>query len=97
MDANESFDDHFNKAKNFYNEALYVFTDGAGNTKYYANPGVDLSQYVKIVCSRETGDTQKSRNRFDTHKDRRGYADWALKGEVINRIYNSFIDVSGLS
>jgi len=96
MDANETFDDHYNKAKNFYNQALFVFADGAGNTKYYANPGIDLSQYVKVVCSRETGDTKKSRDKFELHRDRRGYADWALKAEVLRTIQSSFIDVSSI-
>jgi hypothetical protein len=95
MDANENFDIQYKKAIDFYNKAIFVNVDSRGNLQYYVNPGIDLSTHVKVVCSRETGDTSKSRKRFDTHKNRRGFADWALKQDAVkDLVLKNFINIS---
>lgn len=103
----EEFDSVHTRAKNFFNNALFVFRDG-NQTKYYQNPGIDISQYVKVVCSTDVGDTDKSKKVFRSYRDSKKrevqdyseigrYSEWTLKQDGIKRIMaqnSGFVDLS---
>lgn len=91
MSEFDSFENQYAKALNYYNNALIMIVDNNGNTDYYLNPGIDLSEHVKVVCSKETGDTSYSRERWYKHRDKRGFADWTLTAEGVERVKRSFI------
>ena len=93
----ESFEENQLRANNFFNKAIFIFADGSGSVSYFLNPGIDMSQYIKIVCSRDTGDTDRSRAKFDRYKnsdrmprqnssDLGRYAEWTLTQEGVNKI-----------
>jgi hypothetical protein len=104
----ETFEENYEKAKQFFNKSIFVFGTGAGRTKYLYNPGIDISQYVKVVCSTDVGDTGRSRQVFESYKDSNNrprqasseigrYAEWSLKQEGVQRILQSnsgFIDLT---
>lgn len=90
MDVFDTFDSQYQKAKSFYNDSIFAFEKN-GKINYYLNPGIDLSNYVKVVCSTDTGDTEKSREKFSTTWQEKGFADWSLKREAIDVIKNEFI------
>lgn len=91
MSEFDSFENQYAKALSYYNQALVLIVDENGKTNYYLNPGIDMSQYVKVVCSREIGDTSASRERWYKHRDKRGFADWALTAEGVEKVKKNFI------
>lgn len=95
----ETFDETLHRATSFFNQAIFIMVDGSGNIKYFMNPGIDLSKFVKIVCSTDVGDTTKSRNKFTNYRDgnrmsRQGdsdigrFAEWSLKQNFVKTITN---------
>lgn len=89
----DTFENQYARAVDYYNGAIFVIVEN-GRTKYYQNPGVDMTTYVKVVCSRETGTTDKSSNRWDKHKEKRGYADWTLLNDGLDKVRRDFIDIT---
>ena len=94
MSAVDTFESQYAKAVQFFNTAMYVFPDISGKLNYYINPGIDLTDCIKVVCSRDTGDTANSRSRFDNHWKGKGYADWSLKRECLDKIKNNFTNIT---
>lgn len=94
MDFLGSFDSQLNQAVEFFNRAMFIDIDNNGNVNYLVNPGIDLRDCVKIVCSTENGDTVRSRAKFEQHRGRRGYADWTLKKECVEKIKKNFVNLS---
>ena len=101
IDANETVQDQYVKAKQFFQESVFALPDAAGNMNYYLNPGIDLTPYVKIKCSTVTGDgagkTRKGLNpqeRFERAGTNKGYADWTIKQEAVNIVRNNFINIT---
>ena len=94
MNPGDTFESQHNQALNYYNNAMFVFVDNNGKANYYINPGRDMSKHVKVVCSREAGDTDKSRARWDKHLEKRGYADWTLLAAGVEEIKKDFINIS---
>lgn len=103
----ETFDQNYQRALDYFNKAIFVFVDGSGNVSYYLNPGIDLTSFVKVVCSRDTGDTTKARNKFDKYKNsnnmpRQGdseigrFADWSLKQDAVSMIKSKFINITNV-
>lgn len=94
MSEFDTFENQYSQALNYYNNAIFVFVDNNGKSSYYINPGIDLSQYVKVVCSKEGGNTEGSNNRWDKHRDKRGYADWTLFSSGVEAIKDQFINIT---
>jgi tetratricopeptide (TPR) repeat protein len=90
----DSFESQYNQALNYYNNATFVFFDNNGKANYYVNPGIDMTRFVKVVCSRETGNTGKSSDKWDSHRDKRGFADWTLLKEGVEEIKKKFINIT---
>ncbi len=90
MEEFDTFDNQRARALDYFNNAVFVFEIN-GKIEYFMNPGIDLTAYIKIVCSREGGDGPRARERFEQHKDRRGYADWTLLAPGIDLIKSKFV------
>lgn len=93
MGAMDTFSTQYNKATNYFNNSLYIIEE-RGQLNYYMNPGINLTQQVKVVCSNQTGMAQRSVDKFEQHRTNRGYADWSLKANTVNIIKNNFINLS---
>lgn len=91
---NETFDQHFFQATNFFNSSTFIFRDSSGNLKVLMNPGIDLRRFVKVVCSTDTGKTSNSQRRFETHKIRRSEAQWALTQKGVEYVQQNFVDLT---
>lgn len=103
------FDEVFAQAKKFFNEALFVIRDG-NRVRYLKNPGIDISEFVKVVCSRDTGDTDRARKKFEHYRDsnsmsRQGnsdigrFAEWSLKQDGMRKIMDrnsGFVDMTSI-
>ena len=96
MDAMDTFDTQYAKAVDYFNTAMFVFVDN-GITYYYVNPGIDMTNYVKVVCSRDTGNTPGAQKRWDTHAEKRGYADWTLLSPGVDLIKDKFIKLNDVA
>lgn len=94
MDEIDTFNGQQAKAQTYFNQSIYVFVDVSGKANYYKNPGIDMTQYVKVVCSRDTGDTNASQKRWETGTGNRGFADWTLLTEGVDRIKRDFVNVT---
>jgi hypothetical protein len=105
MSGAETFDMQHSQAISFFNKATFIFNDGQGNLSYHINPGIDMSQYVKVVCSRDTGDTPKSRKKFDNYKNSKKmprqdsseigrFSEWSLKQDAVKYIKQAFININ---
>lgn len=101
----ESVEENYARAVKFFNESVMVFKDSHGNMQYYVNPGIDISQHVKIVCSRDNGVTVKSADKFEKYKNSNNmtrqqnsdigrYAEWSLKQSGVAAIKGSFINIT---
>ena len=104
----ETFEENYQRAKDYFNSAIYVGSQGAGNTRYLYNTGFDLSYDVKVVCSTDTGDTPDARKVFESYQtsNRRPrqerseigrFAEWTLKQSGVARIFqdnNGFVDLT---
>jgi hypothetical protein len=74
---------------------MFVFTDNNNKVNYYLNPGMDLSSYVKVVCSTEAGDGKTSTDRFDRiAKHGSPHADWTLLRSGLDVVKQSFINIT---
>lgn len=94
MSDSDTFDNQYAQAVDYYNKAIFVFVDNNGRANYYQNPGIDMTPYIKVVCSKETGPTDKSKARWDKHRDKRGYADWTLLNDGLERVKKDFINLT---
>jgi len=94
MNEIDSYDSQLARAENYFNDSLYVFVDTNGKANYYKNPGIDMRQYVKVVCSRDTGKTAASEKRWNTGTSNRGFADWTVLTEGIERVKRDFINIT---
>lgn len=90
----DTFSSQYNQALQYYNNSMFVFVDDNGKSNYYVNPGIDMTPYVKVVCSTEGGDTTKSNNRWDVHRTNRGSADWTLFSTGVAKIKKDFINMT---
>lgn len=93
MSEMDTFDSQFGAAQNHFNNTVFMLEEG-GKINYYINPGINLSNYVKVVCSRETGNTAASNKKFEKHRVRRNYADWTLTAEGLGVVKNKFIKLN---
>lgn len=101
MSQYDTFESQYSKALDYFNNSLYVI-EVNGRRMFFVNPGGhDLSQFVKVVCTKETGDTASARSRFESYRtgnDRSrnvgGYADWTLRKEAIEYIKKNFVDLT---
>lgn len=103
------FDEVFAQAKKFFNDALFVIRDG-NQVKYLKNPGIDISDFVKVVCSTDSGDTDKARKKFEHYRDSNKmsrqansdigrFAEWSLRQEGMKRIMDKnsgFVDLTSI-
>ncbi len=93
MSEMDTFDSQFGAAQNHFNNTIFMLEEG-GKMNYYLNPGINLTNHLKVVCSRDTGDTDKSRKKFEKHRVRRNYADWTLTAEGLGVVKNKFIKLN---
>lgn len=94
MNPGDTFESQYNQALNYYNNAMFVFVDNNGSANYYMNPGRDISRFVKVVCSKEAGNTEKSNERWEKHRDKRDYADWTLLASGVSEIKRDFVSIN---
>lgn len=94
----ETVESQYAKARNFFNAAMFAIPQRDGSVRYLVNNGADLSRYIKIVCSTDTGITDKSEKRLERFKQVGGTAEWTLKqkafDEVIEHENSGFLDLS---
>lgn len=101
MSQFDTFDTQYAKALDYFNSALYVVEE-AGVRRFFINPGGhDLSRFVKVVCTKDTGDTQAARDRFESYRNGNnrarnvgGFASWTLRKEGIDYIKKNFTDLT---
>jgi hypothetical protein len=53
-----------------------------------------MRQYVKVVCSRDTGNTGPAQQRWNTGTSNRGFADWTILTEGVDRIKRDFVNIT---
>jgi hypothetical protein len=107
MSESDTLESHLARGTKYFNSAMFVLTDENGRARYYVNPGVDLTPYVKIVCSNTTGNSERAQQVFNRHKtgERSGnrkestrtpkdHADYTLLNEAIPIIKDKFIDIT---
>lgn len=95
MSEGDTFENQHSKALNYYNNAMFVFPDNNGTMNYYLNPGMDLSSYVKVVCSTEAGDGKVSTDRWDRiAKHGSNHADWTLLRSGLDVVKQSFVNIT---
>lgn len=103
INSTDTVESHYTAAKKFINEAIFALPDEKGNLQYYANPGYDLSEFVKIKCSTHTGDGNEKpkkgmspaeRFKRDSTRTRKDsdtpYAEWTLKQEAVGFVRQNF-------
>lgn len=103
MSQYDTFESQQSKALDYFNNAIYVIEEG-NRRMFFVNPGgLDLTQFIKVVCTRETGDTPAARARFEKYRngnnrhrnvDSAGFADWTLRKEGIEFIKKNFVDLT---
>lgn len=104
IDPSDTVETHYNKAKAFFQKAMFVLPDSAGKLNYYTNPGIDLTQHIKIKCSTLTGLAEgiKPRRgltpdeRFDRDSKNKGYAEWTIKQDAVDEIRNNFTNITSI-
>lgn len=94
MSEADTFENQYSQALNYYNNAMFVFTDNNGKANYYVNPGIDLTPYVKVVCSSEPGDGKISTDRWDRLNALGRHADWTLLRSGLDVVKQSFINMT---
>lgn len=97
----ETVESQFNKARAFFESAVFAFPQPGGKYAYYVNPGIDISQFVKIKCSTMTGHGDAEpftgmspAQRFQRQTHTKGYAEWTLKQDAVKAIRQSFLNVT---
>lgn len=101
IDQNETFASQHEAARTHFNGCTFVFKNSDGTLKVLINPGIDLTPYLKLVCTTDTGDTTKARNKFEHYKKNKRetgqhYAEWALTDAGAKFVQHNFIDASSL-
>lgn len=97
MNPGDTYKSQLNQAKAFFNKTIFAIPDEAGNMKYYVNPGIDMSKYVKVVCSTKKGDdsTSESEDRFSRTTENNDYAEWSIFQNTIDEVIKKdFIDIT---
>ena len=101
IEENETVSQQFIKANQFFHEAIFAVPDTDGTIRYYKNPGLDISSFVKIKCSTMTGDGDgqpftgmSPAQRLQRDRHRKGFATWTLRQKGIDFIRKSFIDLT---
>jgi hypothetical protein len=101
IDPGETVEQQYIKAKAFFVDAIIAIPDYSGQTNYFMNPGLDLSDYVKIKCSTMTGDGNTKpkkgvspQERFNRDSDDKSYAQWTLKKEAVDIIRKEYINLT---
>lgn len=97
----ETVESQFNKARAFFESAVFAFPQPGGKFGYFVNPGIDISQFVKIKCSTLTGfgdadpfEGMSPAQRFQRDTHTKGYAEWTLKQDAVNAIRKSFLNIT---
>lgn len=98
----ETVQNQYIKAKQFFQEAVFALPDSGGKTKYYSNPGFDITEFVKIKCSTMTGDETSPeptkglspQRRFERATKDKGFAEWTLKQDGVDFIRRNFVDLT---
>lgn len=97
----DTVESHHAAARQFINSAVFALPDERGKINYYVNPGIDLTEQIKIKCSVFTGfgDTKPKKGmspaeRFKRDSQTKGYAEWTLKQEAVDKIRNNFINIT---
>jgi len=103
MSQYDTFESQQSKALDYFNNSIYVIEEGSKRL-FFVNPGgLDLSQFIKVVCTRDTGDSAAARERFEKYRngngrqrnsDTAGFADWTLRKEGIEFIKKNFVDLT---
>jgi cell fate (sporulation/competence/biofilm development) regulator YlbF (YheA/YmcA/DUF963 family) len=110
MSDSETFEESHSKATSFFNNCLFAIKDRGGKVRYIYNPGIDLSRFVKVVCSPFAGDTERSRKVFDSYKNSPNrptqgdsesgrFSSWSLKQEGLKHVLGAkggLIDVTSI-
>lgn len=103
IEDEDTVETQYEKAKQFFNESVIALPDSNGEIRYYSNPGIDLSQFLKIKCSTATGAGDEAyygmspAERFERDKSYTGerrYATWTLKQEGLDFVRSNFIDLT---
>lgn len=107
MGESDTLESHLARGTSYFNSALIVLLDENGKARVYKNPGIDLSKYVKIVCSNTPGNSERAQQVFNRHKtgERSGnrkdstrtprdYADYSLLSSGVQLIRDKFIDLT---
>lgn len=107
MSESATLESHLSRATKYFNSALFVLVDERGISRYYFNPGIDLSKYVKVVCSNTPGNSERAQQVFDRHKTgaRPGnrqdskrtpndYADYSLLQSGLELVKDKFVDLT---
>lgn len=101
IDDSDTVQSQYAKASRFFQEAIFALPDAGGTIRYYANPGLDITGYVKIKCSTLTGagdaepfEGMSPAQRFQRNRHTKGYADWTLKQNGIDFIRKNFVDLT---
>lgn len=95
MSQGDSFENQYSKALNYYNNAMFVFPDNNGRLEYYLNPGMDLTPFIKVVCSTEPGDGKNPNDRWDRiSKNGTDHADWTLLSKGLDTVKQRFINIT---
>lgn len=97
----ETVESQFQKARTFFEESVFGLPDRAGKMNYYINPGIDISQFVKIKCSTLTGfgdaepfEGMSPAQRFQRDMHTKGYAEWTLKQDAVDAVRKSFVNIT---
>jgi hypothetical protein len=109
INPEDTAESHYAAAVNYINKAVFILPDTSGKLNYYINPGIDLSDKVKIKCSTQTGINREKpkkgltpEERFEKDATRKRadsdspYAEWTLKQEAVDTIRKSFINITSI-
>lgn len=101
INPGETVQDQHMKAKSFFTNAIIAIPNYDGQTAYFMNNGIDISDYVKIKCSTMTGDGNTKpkkgmspQERFDRDSSGKSYAQWTLKKEAVDIIRREYINLT---
>lgn len=106
MSEYDTFDSQHNAALKYFNNSTFVIEEN-GKMKYYMNPGIDLSAYIKVVCSNTPGNSDRAQevferyksgkrkgNRKDSKRSKKDYADWTILNEGLDIVKSKFIPLN---
>lgn len=97
----ETVEQQYQKAKQFFENAIFGLPDNAGRMSYFMNPGIDITPHLKIKCSVFTGTSDTDgfegmspARRFQRDTHRRGFAQWTFKQDAVQEIRNKYINLT---